>query len=139
MIFFVLLLFLPLIEIAGFVAIGSEIGVLNTIFLYIATAVAGGVLIQREGLRTMAEMQAALDRGQMPVRELFDSICVFIAGLFLVLPGFVSDLAAFLLLIPIVRDVLRRHAEGYFVAESASDVIEGEFSRVEDDSPKHLS
>lgn len=148
MVFLAFLIFLPFIEIAGFVAIGSEIGVLNTIFLYIAAAAAGMVMIQREGLRTLMDIQGAMDSGEMPVREMFDGMCVFLAGLFLLLPGFVSDIAAFLLLIPLVRNFLRRYAARYFIGEplysgwrqsTTSDIIDAEFSRVDDDEPKKLN
>ncbi len=142
MIFLIILLFLPLIEIALFAQVGSEIGALNTVLLCLAAGVAGSLLVQYQGLKTTLSIQQALDRGEMPVQEMFDGICKFMAGILLILPGFFTDMVALLLLIPPVRLWLRHYLTRYFVGEpiivqrssARSDIIEGEFTRVDSDS-----
>src|SRR3546814_5913646 len=51
---------------------------------------------------------ASLDRGEPPVGELFDGLCLLAAGGLLLLPGFITDTIGLLLFIPPVRRVLGR-------------------------------
>lgn len=139
MIFLIFLLFLPLIEIALFVSVGGEIGALNTIFLCVAAGVAGSLLVQYQGLKTTLSLRQSLDRGEMPVAEMFDGICKFMAGILLILPGFFTDAVALLLLVPVLRGGLRHYLARYFTGEpiinarshAKSDILEGEFTRVD--------
>lgn len=142
MIFLIILLFLPLIEIALFAQVGGEIGALNTVLLCLAAGVAGSLLVQYQGLKTTLSIQQALDRGEMPVQEMFDGICKFMAGILLIIPGFFTDAIALLLLLPPVRLWLRHYLTRYFIGEpiivrrasARSDIIEGEFTRIDSDS-----
>jgi len=139
MIFLIFLLFLPLIEIALFAHVGGEIGALNTVFLCLAAGIAGSLLVQYQGLKTTFSIQQSLNRGEMPVAEMFDGICKFMAGIFLILPGFFTDAVAVLLLVPFLRGWLRHYLTRYFIGEpiivtrgsAKSDIIEGEYTRVD--------
>ncbi|MGZ9108259.1 MAG: FxsA family protein [Micavibrio sp.] len=144
MIFLIFLLFLPLIEIALFAHVGGEIGALNTILLCIAAGVAGMLLVQYQGLKTTLSIQQSLDRGEMPVAEMFDGICKFMAGILLILPGFFTDTVALLLLVPFLRGWLRHYLARYFTGEpiistrghAKGDILEGEFTRVDNEDIK---
>ena len=150
MIFLIFLLFYPLLEIALFASIGGEIGAGATIMLCIAAMIAGSLLVQYQGLKTTLSIQQALDRGEMPVQDMFDGICKFMAGILLILPGFFSDAVALVLLIPFMREWLRLYLTRYFIGEpiiaargkAAGDVLEGEFTRVDSteikDEPRRL-
>ncbi len=131
-----IILTIPLIEIAVFIAVGEAIGLLNTLILCILAAVAGSTLLRAEGLRTLFEVQNLADRGEMPVRALFDGICLAGAGMLLIIPGFVSDLLAFALMIPAVRGLLRqwliRHYGLADIAAAAEPAIDAEFTRLDD-------
>lgn len=103
----VLFIGMPLLEIAVFIQVGSVIGVWPTIALTIATAVAGSFLLRAQGLATLLRARAQLDQGQLPAREMFDGVCLVLAGGLLVLPGFVTDTLGLLLFLPPCRDLLR--------------------------------
>lgn len=100
-----LLLGLPLVEIAVFVLVGSHIGVLPTIGLVIATSVLGGFLLRVQGLGAMARISAAMERGDAPGRDLVHGLMIMVAGMLLLVPGFVTDAVGLLLFIPPVRDL----------------------------------
>lgn len=100
---FVLLL-VPLAEIATFVVVGSKIGVLATIALVLATAITGATLLRIQGLGTLGRIQAQMDRGQMPSRDLVHGVMIMAAGLLLLTPGFITDTLGFLLFVPAIRD-----------------------------------
>ncbi|HEY8190286.1 MAG TPA: FxsA family protein [Micavibrio sp.] len=143
MIFGILFLLLPIVEIALFIRVVNEIGFFSAVFLCLAMAIVGGALVRRQGLNTLAAIQAALDRGEMPVDRMFDGMCLFVAGALFLLPGFFSDFLALLLLLPPTRAVLRRHVAQYMtVTDGAmnggvqppdSEILDAEFTRVEDE------
>ena len=104
------LILVPLAEIALFITIGKYIGVAGTLACVLLTAIGGAVLMRQEGLRTLRAAQQAVERGEPPVRHLFEGVCIFVAGAFLLTPGFLTDLAGLLLLLPPVRAFLGRWA-----------------------------
>lgn len=98
---------LPLLEVAIFVQVAQAVGILPAIAGAVVAGIAGLALWRHQGLQTLFRARAELDRGRMPVAELFDGLCLALAGGLLLLPGYLSDVAALLLLLPPVRAVLR--------------------------------
>jgi len=96
----------PLIEIALFIQVGGFIGLWPTIAIVIATAMAGTALIRRQGLNTLQRAQQEMDAQRLPVRELFDGVCLLFAGAMLLTPGFLTDSVGFVLLVPPLRRLL---------------------------------
>lgn len=96
----------PLIEIAVFIEVGGIIGLWPTIGLVILTAVAGTALLRAQGLATLRRAQASLDRGEAPLREVFDGACLLVAGALLLTPGFVTDALGLSLFLPPIRSAL---------------------------------
>tara|TARA_R110002110_G_scaffold415612_6_gene651982 strand:- start:9186 stop:9722 length:537 start_codon:yes stop_codon:yes gene_type:complete len=108
----ILILFLfigiPLIEIYLFIQVGGSIGVWPTIGLVVLTAFIGTALLRQQGMATLARAQSDLDQQKLPVRELFDGVCLLVGGLLLLTPGFLTDALGFALLIPPLRFILGR-------------------------------
>ncbi|MBO6717136.1 MAG: FxsA family protein [Rhizobiaceae bacterium] len=100
-----LLLAVPLAEIATFVVVGGQIGVLATIGLVLATAVTGSILLRIQGFGVMARIRASLDAGGMPGRDLVHGFMIMAAGLLLLTPGFITDTVGLLLFVPAIRDL----------------------------------
>ena len=99
------LLLLPLIEIAGFVIVGRQIGVFPTLALTVATSVAGGMLLRHQGFGVMARIRNEVAAGRDPSRELAHGVMIMLAGLLLLIPGFFTDIIGILLFLPPVRDL----------------------------------
>jgi UPF0716 protein FxsA len=99
-----LLLALPLSEIAVFVAVGSQIGVLATIGLVIATAILGATLLRVQGFGALQKIRLAMAEDRVPGRELVQGAMIMLAGVLLLTPGFITDTLGFLLFIPQVRE-----------------------------------
>ena len=99
----------PLIEIALFIKVGGFIGLWPTIAIVIATAVAGTALIRWQGLNTLQQAQQEMEAQRLPVRELFDGVCLLFAGALLLTPGFLTDSVGFALLVPPLRYLLGRY------------------------------
>ena len=99
---------IPAIEIYLLIEIGSFIGALNTIMMVIATGLAGAYLARLQGTHTMLRVRASLAQGVMPTEDLIDALIIFAAGIVLLTPGFVTDLAGLLLLFPVTRRYFKR-------------------------------
>jgi len=99
---------LPFVEIAGFVIVGERIGVLPTLGLVIVTGVLGAFLMRLQGFGLMNRMRGELEAGRDPGRELAHGLMILLAGILLVIPGFVTDIIGLLLFIPPVRDAAWR-------------------------------
>ena len=97
----------PVVEIAVFIQVGEAIGWLNTIFLFVAAGAIGLWLLRTEGLALLMRAQREMNEGRVPVSEGFDALCLGVGALLLILPGFITDIFALLLLVPPVRSGLR--------------------------------
>lgn len=100
------ILLIPFIEIALFIQVGRAIGVWATLGLVLLIALLGTTIIRMQGLSAIGRARANMDRGIAPLREVFDGVCLIVAGGLFVLPGFFSDALATLLVVPFVRTAL---------------------------------
>jgi UPF0716 protein FxsA len=113
------LLLMPLAEIAGFVLVGKAIGLLATLALVLLSFFVGMMLLRRQGVGILRRMSAQGQTGSMPGRELLRPAMLVIAALLFILPGFISDIVALLILIPAVRDLAWRYVSRRFVVGTA--------------------
>ena len=104
------LIAVPIIEIAVFLEVGDRIGAFNTILMIVITAIIGTWLLRSQGLQTLQSAQESLNHNVFPVSEVFDGLCLLMAGGLLLTPGFVTDVVGFLLFVPWVRRMLREMA-----------------------------
>lgn len=103
----VLFVALPFVELAVLIAVGGQIGVLNTIALVLIVGAAGAWLSKREGLGVLRRLNETLNQGQVPTKELIDGGLILFAGALMITPGFVSDIVGILLLLPPTRALFR--------------------------------
>jgi UPF0716 protein FxsA len=99
---------IPIIELYLLIEVGTIIGALNTVILVIATGFAGAWLARLQGMQTMIRVRSSLQQGIMPTEELMDALLIFVAGIVLLTPGFITDAAGLLLLIPETRSHIKR-------------------------------
>ena len=118
---------IPIIEIYLLIEIGSMFGALTAVALVILTGFLGAFLARMQGLQTLYRIQESLREGRMPSGELLDALLIGIAGLVLLTPGFLTDSAGFLLLIPATRiaikNWLRRQIELRYMSNRPEDII----------------
>ena len=98
----------PFIEIYLLIKIGAQVGAFNTILIVILTGLLGASLARLEGLKTMTKVRESLNRGELPAEEMLDAMLIFAAGVVLLTPGFITDLAGLTLLVPKTRYWLKR-------------------------------
>ncbi len=103
------LLILPAVELYLIVTVSHYIGLTSTVALLLAAAVAGGILVKREGRRAWQALREALAAGTVPGRrEVADSALLLAGGALLVVPGFLTDLVGLALILPPTRPAARR-------------------------------
>ncbi len=129
-----LLLFIavPLVEVAAFVQVGGLIGLWPTLALVVLTAILGSLCIRWQGFRLVARVRAQLQAGEVPVFEVVSGVCLVIAGVLLLTPGFVTDALGFLLLLPAVRRLLFDRFLAERLRAVARDAQTGDTSRPAD-------
>jgi UPF0716 protein FxsA len=97
----------PIAEIAIFIRAGEWIGLWPTLGAIVATAVIGTALMRHQGLSILGSVNAEIAAGRLPVAQMFDGVCVLVAGVLLLTPGFLTDAVGLALLTPPVRRLLR--------------------------------
>jgi UPF0716 protein FxsA len=106
--FVALAIVVGVVEITVMIQVGQLIGFLNTIGLLLLVSLIGAWLVKRQGLGVMARIREQRMAGRLPAAEVFDGALILVAGVLLVIPGFVTDALGLLLLIPPIRAVARR-------------------------------
>jgi len=120
----VLFLVTPVVEIYVIIQVGQQIGALATVALLIAESALGAWLVRREGRRAWEALRSAIGTGRLPGGELADAALVLVGGTLLLTPGFVTDIAGFLLILPLTRPAARRLL-GWVLARRAVTVVGG--------------
>lgn len=109
---FLLFVGVPLVELWLLLRVGETVGAVPTVALVVGTGMLGAALARREGMRTIAKLNEAMSRGEMPQQALLDGLCIFLGGALLLTPGILTDVLGFSLLFaptrPLLQSVLAR-------------------------------
>ena len=137
-----LIILIPVIEIFLFIKIGSQIGAITTILLIFATAIVGVYYAKYEGLNTLKYGFAQLSKNIAPTHEMISGAAIAFAALFLIIPGFATDILGFLILFPMTRKFfLEKFLNKFKKRENLykkNNFIDGEFEDIEDDNDKKI-
>lgn len=96
----------PFLEIAAFIVIGREIGILPTLATVVGTSVLGAVLLKQQGMAALMAIRREMRHGELPPQAIGHAALIGLGGLLLLLPGFVSDIFGILLFLPPVRSLI---------------------------------
>jgi len=98
----------PILEILILIKLGRAFGFWNTVFLVIGAGLLGAALARFEGMRSWSNFQKALQKKEMPGEHVVDALIIYFAGILLIVPGLLTDLAGIFLLIPWTRFFAKR-------------------------------
>lgn len=99
---------LVFLEGAVFFALLPSLGLLKILLLWVLAGLAGGFIIRTQGLALLLNAHQSMRGGVLDAQGLFSDLAVILAGIFLIIPGFLSDLIALYLLLPrLLRGRLR--------------------------------
>jgi UPF0716 protein FxsA len=118
---------LPLIEIYLLIKVGSVIGAFNTIFLIFFTAITGIYFVKLSGLNAIRSGLNQIIKNEIPIYEIISGAALAFAALLLIIPGFLTDILGFLLIIPFTRKFFISLFSSNFQKKNNNDVniIEG--------------
>lgn len=98
----------PVIEILLFSFVATRIGIGWTLLLVVITAFVGSWLVSRQGRATWVDLRLQLAAGEVPTKPIVHGAMILVAGALLLTPGFLTDAIGLALLVPAVREFLRR-------------------------------
>lgn len=104
---FLIFMLFPIAEIIVFIQVADEIGFGTAFLLAILSAIVGVTIVRRQGFENLMKLQKTIDQGSFPADELFNAVCFLVAGIALIIPGFLSDVLGFLLLAPGFRKYIK--------------------------------
>lgn len=99
----VLMILVPVCEIAILIQTKTVIGLPWTLLLIISTGVTGAMMLRQEGFSTLRRIRTALSRGEVPAVEIIDGVLLLAGGILLLTPGLLTDLCGFILMTPWTR------------------------------------
>ena len=114
---------IPLIEIYLMIKVGGVIGAFNTIFLIFFTAITGIYFAKLEGLNAIRSGFTQLVKHEIPIYEIISGAALAFAALLLIIPGFLTDLVGFLLIIPITRKFFIRSISSKLRKKKENEII----------------
>ena len=103
----VLFVVVPAAELYVILQAAHSFGVFETVAALLIISAIGAWLCRVEGFSTLAKVQAALQQGRIPTKELQDGALILLAGALLLTPGFLGDVVGIFLLLPPTRAVAR--------------------------------
>ena len=128
---------IPLIEIYLMIKIGGTIGAFNTIFLIFFTAITGIYFARLAGLQTLKSGFDQLIRNEIPIYEIISGAALAFAALLLIIPGFLTDIVGFLLIIPITRKFFIKSISSRLRTKKSEDnIIEGTIEETREENDK---
>ena len=117
---------IPLVEIYLLIKVGGIIGAFNTIFLIFFTAIMGVYFARLEGLNAVRSGFSQLVKNELPIYEIISGAALAFAALLLIIPGFLTDLVGFLLIVPVTRKFFIRSISSKFNRKKNDEgIIEG--------------
>jgi UPF0716 protein FxsA len=149
------LIALPVAELLLLIKVGQRIGFWPTFAAIVGSAIIGSLIVSRQSLAVLRRILEAAHADERSAAAAMNNAFILLAGVLLMIPGFISDALALLLLVPPLRravatlslrrflrvaDQTRDGASGsasgsrYYPASGSGDgqgpIIEGEFERL---------
>lgn len=104
---FLAFILIPTAELSILIYAGQQIGFLPTISLILITGFLGAYLAKKQGTKAWLDFNRRMTNMETPGDAMIDGVCIFIGGLLLLMPGFITDVTGLLLLFSGPRNLIR--------------------------------
>lgn len=104
-----ILLLLFILEIWLLITWGAELGLVGTLLEFALSLMIGTYLVRTEGFGLLAKVNHDMQRGETPHVDMMPNFLTIIAGILLIIPGFLTDMLAVLSLLPWLKNRLLQH------------------------------
>ena len=123
LLFTILLLSFPIIEIWGIFKLSALYGWWFFLYMILVTYL-GWRLIKEEKQLVFAKLMGSMSQGGNPIKAMIGRARNFFAGILFIIPGVVTDFFAIILLLIPIKDKASQNID-----PKEEDVIEGEYRR----------
>ena len=121
---FFLFVAIPLIELWLLFKLAALTNAWVAILCVVLTGFVGYWFARAQGWQAYQEIKQSFQKQTNPTNSLVDGLLILIAGVLLMTPGMITDLAGFMLLVPISRRLFRRWLIRYFSNRIKTVVME---------------
>jgi len=121
---FFLFVAIPLIELWLLFELAALTNAWVAILCVVLTGFVGYWFARAQGWQAYQEIKKSFEKRKNPTNSLVDGLLILIAGVLLMTPGMITDLAGFMLLVPISRRLFRRWLIRYFSKRIKTMVME---------------
>jgi len=135
-----LIFLLPWLELFTLIQLGVETSALTALAYVLVTLMLGIAILRRQGLGIIKRLRQAQQGRLLAQQLMLDEIALGFAGLLLIIPGMITDLASLLLVIGplrrrLARILYRPRAEPYAPQGDAEAqvTLEGQYRRLDDE------
>jgi UPF0716 protein FxsA len=122
-IFVLLFIGLPALEVFVFIEVGEAIGWFWAILLLFGTSLLGVRLLRHQGRVAALNVRTAVAERRPPGKAAINGALGFVGGLLLIVPGFVTDAAGLLLMAPPTRALARRWVTAHYMGRAMRVVV----------------
>ena len=105
----VVMILVPVMELYLLIEIGKHIGVMATVGIIILTGLIGAYLVRSQGFMMLRKIRNDLHQNILPGDSLLQGVIILAGGIFLITPGFITDIAGFIFLIPVSRQIVKKY------------------------------
>ncbi len=143
---------LPFLELMLLVKLIYSWGFFATLALLVVAGATGAMVIAQQSAGAFRQALEAASRGETPHAAVLDGMFLMLAGVFLVIPGLITDAMGLALLVPPLRQWVARRAFESVLRNAPGEeergpqprrpgkpadgpVIEGEFQRLDEHTP----
>jgi UPF0716 protein FxsA len=98
----------PLAEIVAFGLVVQWIGFWSALGLLLLTSGLGLLIVRHQGFGLISKLSSLAREGRPPINGIGGDLVTLLSGLLLLAPGFITDVAGLVLLLPLVRNRLTR-------------------------------
>jgi UPF0716 protein FxsA len=106
--FFIFIIFILSIDLIFMIILATGIGLYFTTFTQILSCGYGFYILRQYDLNTIFYIDTTLKKKEIIVNELWEEFFIIISALFLIVPGFFTDLIGIIYLTPYFRSDINR-------------------------------
>lgn len=104
----------PILDLYILINVSKEMGFWITVLLIVVTSIAGYYLARSEGKIVIKNINSDLAQGIVPSEELLNGLCILLGGIFLIIPGIVTDIIGITMAFPGTRDLYKSYFKKTF-------------------------
>lgn len=125
-------------EITIFIYIMYVIGIVLTLILTLIISLIGIILVRINGMYILRQIQQYMFNNKNLTNKIDINIILLLVGFFLLIPGFLTDFIALLLIVPTIQNYLVIHLIPYLRFKyfeninKNNNIIEGEYTNLKD-------